>query len=222
MDRSYELMNRCCFLSGLPFSHSSCTTPPTVCLVVSSKNEKKQMPDPARDRRRPNGSRSASRINTKTNVQFKKRYNDVGHNALWPVRCGKSRPHRSRDTLAEIERMWNRLAVEAEVSESLCSPASSKTRLSDLMRIAIMVMAYEMGLTQINASGDNAPTASLAQTIVMLAKQGSCENRTRRIFLVVTLPLPCFSTRTSCCASGRPAGPTIFHQLSTGGSAAGE
>jgi hypothetical protein len=39
--------------------------------------------------------------------------------------------------------------------------------------IAIMVMAYEMGLTQINASGDNDPTAeTLAQTIVMLAKQG--------------------------------------------------
>ena len=29
------------------------------------------------------------------------------------------------DTLAEIERMWNRLAVEAEVSE-LCSHASSR------------------------------------------------------------------------------------------------
>ena len=39
--------------------------------------------------------------------------------------------------------------------------------------IAIMVMAYEMGLTHINASGDNDPTAeTLAQTIVMLAKQG--------------------------------------------------
>ena len=39
--------------------------------------------------------------------------------------------------------------------------------------IAIMVMAYEMGLTQINASGHNAPTAeTLAQTIVMLAKRG--------------------------------------------------
>ena len=35
------------------------------------------------------------------------------------------------------------------------------------------VMAYEMGLTQINASGDKDPTAeTLAQTIVMLAKQG--------------------------------------------------
>ena len=62
------------------------------------------------------------------------------------------------DTLAEIERMWNRLAVEAEVSESML------TRLLEDMafgpdEIAIMVMAYEMGLTQINASGDNDPTA---------------------------------------------------------------
>src|SRR5262249_51821935 len=38
----------------------------------------------------------------------------------------------------------------------------------------------------------------------------SCENRTCRISFVVTLPLPFFSTRTSCCASGRPAGMTIF------------
>ena len=39
--------------------------------------------------------------------------------------------------------------------------------------IAIMVAAYEVGLTQINASGHNDPTAeTLAQTIVMLAKQG--------------------------------------------------
>jgi hypothetical protein len=35
------------------------------------------------------------------------------------------------------------------------------------------LMAYEMGLTQINASGHNDPTAeTLAQTIVMLAKRG--------------------------------------------------
>jgi hypothetical protein len=38
----------------------------------------------------------------------------------------------------------------------------------------------------------------------------SCENRTCRISFVVTLPLPFFSTKTSCCASGRPAGMTIF------------
>src|SRR5262249_59100352 len=33
----------------------------------------------------------------------------------------------------------------------------------------------------------------------------SCENRTSRISFVVTLPLSCFTTRTSFCASGRPA-----------------
>jgi len=77
-----------------------------------------------------------------------------------------------RDTLAEIERMWNRLAVEAEVSESMLTRFLEDTAFGP-DEIAIMVMAYEMGLTQINASGDNDPTAeTLAQTIVMLAKQG--------------------------------------------------
>jgi hypothetical protein len=39
--------------------------------------------------------------------------------------------------------------------------------------IAIMVAAYELGLTQINASGHNDPTAeTLAQIVVMLTKQG--------------------------------------------------
>src|SRR5215471_4251231 len=38
----------------------------------------------------------------------------------------------------------------------------------------------------------------------------SCENRTCRISLVVTLPSLFFSTRTNCCASGKPAGITIF------------
>ena len=81
------------------------------------------------------------------------------------------RPH-VRDTLAEIERMWNRLAVEAEVSESMLTRFLEDTAFGP-DEIAIMVMAYEMGLTQINASGDNDPTAeTLAQTIVMLAKQG--------------------------------------------------
>jgi hypothetical protein len=78
------------------------------------------------------------------------------------------RPH-VRDTLAEIERMWNRLAVEAEVSETRF--------LEDTAfgpdEIAVMVAAYEVGLTQINSSGHNDPAAeTLAQTIVMLAKQG--------------------------------------------------
>jgi hypothetical protein len=36
-----------------------------------------------------------------------------------------------------------------------------------------MVAAYEAGLTQINVSGHNDPTAeTLAKTVVMLAKQG--------------------------------------------------
>ena len=85
----------------------------------------------------------------------------MGQNAL--------RPH-VRDTLAEIERMWNRLAVEAEVSDSMLTRFLEDTAFGP-DEIAIMVMAYEMGLTQINASGDNDPIA-LAQTIVMLAKQG--------------------------------------------------
>ena len=78
------------------------------------------------------------------------------------------RPH-VRDTLAEIERMWNRLAVEAEVSEFMLTRFLEDTAFGP-DEIAIMVAAYEVGLTQINA---NDPTAeTLAQTIVMLAKQG--------------------------------------------------
>jgi hypothetical protein len=68
--------------------------------------------------------------------------------------------------------MWNRLAVEAEVSDSMLTRFLEDTAFGP-DEIAIMVMAYEMGLTQINASGHNDPTAeTLAQTIVMLAKQG--------------------------------------------------
>ena len=78
------------------------------------------------------------------------------------------RPH-VRDTLAEIERMWNRLAVEAEVSESMLTRFLEGAAFGP-DEIAIMVAAYEVGLTQINASGPTAET--LAQTIVMLAKQG--------------------------------------------------
>ena len=78
------------------------------------------------------------------------------------------RPH-VRDTLAEIERMWNRLAVEAEVSEAMLTRFLEGAAFGP-DEIAIMVAAYEVGLTQINA---NDPTAeTLAQTIVMLAKQG--------------------------------------------------
>ncbi len=81
------------------------------------------------------------------------------------------RPH-VRDTLAEIERMWNRLAVEAEVSESMLTRFLGDAAFGP-DEIAIMVAAYEVGLTQINVSGHNDPTAeTLAQTIVMLAKRG--------------------------------------------------
>jgi hypothetical protein len=81
------------------------------------------------------------------------------------------RPH-VRDTLAEIERMWNRLAVEAEVSESMLTRFLEGAAFGP-DEIAIMVAAYEVGLTQINVSGHNDPTAeTLAQTIVMLAKRG--------------------------------------------------
>ena len=80
------------------------------------------------------------------------------------------RPH-VRDTLAEIERMWNRLAVEAEVSESMLTRFLEDAAFGP-DEIAIMVAAYEVGLTQINVSGHNDPTAeTLAQTIV-IAKQG--------------------------------------------------
>ena len=77
-------------------------------------------------------------------------------------------PH-VRDTLADIERMWNRLAVEAEVSEAMLTRFLEGAAFGP-DDIAIMVVAYEVGLTQINASGPTAET--LAQTIVMLAKQG--------------------------------------------------
>ena len=77
-------------------------------------------------------------------------------------------PH-VRDTLADIERMWKRLAVEAEVSEAMLTRFLEGAAFG-LDDIAIMVAAYEVGLTQINASGPTAET--LAQTIVMLAKQG--------------------------------------------------
>ena len=71
-----------------------------------------------------------------------------------------------------LRSMWNRLAVEAEVSESMLSRFLEGAAFGP-DEIAIMVAAYEVGLTQINASGHNDPAAeTLAQTIVMLAKQG--------------------------------------------------
>jgi hypothetical protein len=68
--------------------------------------------------------------------------------------------------------MWNRLAVEAEVSESMLTRFLEDAAFGP-DEIAIMVAAYEVGLTRIIASGHNDPAAeTLAQTIVMLAKHG--------------------------------------------------
>src|SRR5919204_2317946 len=41
------------------------------------------------------------------------------------------------------------------------------------------------------------------------AASSSCENRTRRISLVLTFPVASFSTSMSCCVSGSPAGTTM-------------
>ena len=54
--------------------------------------------------------------------------------------------------------MWNRLAVEAEVSKSMLTRFLEDAAFGP-DEIAIMVAAYEVGLTQINASGHNDPTA---------------------------------------------------------------
>jgi len=53
----------------------------------------------------------------------------------------------------------------------------------------------------------------------------SCENRTGRISLIITLPLLGFSTRMSVCALGRPAGitslPAAFSCWISGGNQVG-
>jgi hypothetical protein len=54
------------------------------------------------------------------------------------------RPH-VRDTLAEIERMWNRLAVEAEVSVSMLIRFLEDAAFGP-DEISVMVAAYEAGL----------------------------------------------------------------------------
>ena len=55
-------------------------------------------------------------------------------------------PH-VRDTLADIERMWNRLAVEAEVSQAMY-PASSKVRHSDLTRLPSWLVPMRRDLSR--------------------------------------------------------------------------
>jgi hypothetical protein len=80
-------------------------------------------------------------------------------------------PH-VRDTLADIERLWNRLAVETEVSQAMVSRFLGGTAFGP-DKIAIMAGAYEAGLKQIQVNARNEGTAeTLAQTIVMLAKRG--------------------------------------------------
>jgi hypothetical protein len=76
------------------------------------------------------------------------------------------RVHMVRDTLADIERMWNRLAVETEVSQAMVSRFLGGAAFGP-DEIAIMTGAYEAGLKQINVSGHNDVAAeALAQTIV--------------------------------------------------------
>jgi hypothetical protein len=80
-------------------------------------------------------------------------------------------PH-VRDTLADIERMWNRLAVETEVSQAMVSRFLGGAAFGP-DEIAIMTGAYDAGLKQIKVSGQNDDAAeALAQTIVRLAKHG--------------------------------------------------
>ena len=96
-----------------------------------------------------------------------------------------------RDTLADIERMWNRLAVEAEVSQAMLSRFLGGAAFGP-DEIAIMAGAYEAGLKQISVSSQNDPDAeTLAQTIVMLAKRGERDpNRLRQRALEIMSDLP--------------------------------
>jgi hypothetical protein len=76
--------------------------------------------------------------------------------------------------------MWNRLAVEAEVSQAILDRFFGGAAFGP-DEIAIMVAAYDAGLQQISVRDQNYPSAeTLAQTIVMLAKRGERDpNRLR-------------------------------------------
>jgi hypothetical protein len=66
--------------------------------------------------------------------------------------------------------MWNRLAVEAEVSVSMLTRFLEDAAFGP-DEIAVMVAAYEAGLKHLDLSGHNDPRAeTLAETIVMVAK----------------------------------------------------
>ena len=94
-------------------------------------------------------------------------------------------PH-VRETLADIERMWNRLAVEAEVSQAMLSRFLGGAAFGP-DEIAIMAGAYEAGLKQINDPG----AESLAQAIVMLAKRGERDpNRLRQLAMEIMSDKP--------------------------------
>jgi hypothetical protein len=77
-------------------------------------------------------------------------------------------PH-VRDTLADIQRMWNRLALKLRCRR-LC-PASSEAWHSDLIEIAVLVGAYQAGLKELTGRNDVAAEL-LAQAIVTLAERG--------------------------------------------------
>jgi hypothetical protein len=66
-----------------------------------------------------------------------------------------------RDTLAEIERMWNRLAVEAEVSVSMLTRFLEDAAFGP-DEIAVMVAAYEAGLKHLDLSGHNDPGGNIS------------------------------------------------------------
>jgi hypothetical protein len=59
--------------------------------------------------------------------------------------------------------MWNRLAVEAEVSESMLTRFLEDAAFGP-DEIAIMVAAYEVGLTQITPAVTTIPLPKLSRT----------------------------------------------------------
>ena len=67
--------------------------------------------------------------------------------------------------------MWNRLAVEAEVSEAMLTRFLEGAAFGP-DDIAIMVAAYEVGLTQINASGPTIPLPRLRADDRNVSKAG--------------------------------------------------
>jgi hypothetical protein len=70
--------------------------------------------------------------------------------------------------------MWNRLAVETEVSQAMVSHfLGGAAFVPD--ETVIMAGAYEAGLKQINVSGQNDLAADSHRQFVRLAKHGECD-----------------------------------------------